>query len=247
MNKIISAILSETTHRPWPLPAQRWCYYQEWNSALFLHWEISPLLLKPLLPSSLKADVFDGSCYVSLVAFTMNRIRPRFLPSVSLLSHFDEVNLRTYVVTEDKPGVYFLNIEAGKRLSSLVAKTLSGLPYEYSRVTLSMNCYQAQHPQKPFYLNTCFKPASKILASGKSTLDTWLTERYALYLDVDDNLYRYHIHHKPWDLQRVEFQLSEIDYSAGDFNLNQHNLHSAHYSKGVNVVSWSRERVSGNG
>lgn len=247
MTTTIPTILEAVAHRPWPLPESRWIYYQEWNRALFLHWQVPRDVLKSLLPSHLEPDEHSGKCYVSLVAFTMEHIRPRVLPALSFISNFDEINLRTYVVKDDKPGVYFLTIEAGKRLSSFVAKTLSGLPYEYSHLRRSTNTYQAEHPTKPFHLNTRFNPGSQISKGDKSTLDNWLTERYALYLDSDENLYRYLIHHKPWNLQNVELQELRVSYDAGDMNLNQNNLHSTHYSEGVNVVSWGRERVVGVG
>lgn len=75
--------------------------------------------IRDLVPSKLKIDTFDGNAYVSLVAFTMEKIRPRYLPAIKFISCFDEINLRTYIDNDNKKGVYFLNIEAGKLLSSL--------------------------------------------------------------------------------------------------------------------------------
>jgi|AntRauTorcE11898_2_1112593.scaffolds.fasta_scaffold22995_1 uncharacterized protein YqjF (DUF2071 family) len=243
MKRISDSTFSEIDHRPWPIPQNHWLYYQEWNEAHFLHWKIPPTLLKPLLPPTLKADEIDNACYISLVAFTMNRIRPRFLPSLSLISRFHEVNLRTYVVADNKPGVYFLSIEAGKRISSFLAKSLSGLPYTYSDLRRSEHCYEANHPAKSSYLKSTFIPGSEISENEKSPLEIWLTERYALYLDVDDALYRYEIHHKPWKLQNVTLRKLDVSYEAGEMTLNHENLHSAHYSPGVQVVSWPRERI----
>ena len=42
----------------------------------------------------------------------MEQIRPRYLPAVSLVSDFHEINLRTYIDNDERKGVYFLNIEA---------------------------------------------------------------------------------------------------------------------------------------
>src|SRR5690606_7655888 len=113
----IDKILSDTKHRTYDLPEGKWIYYQEWNRAVILHWEVTVEVLQKLVPQKLKIDTFDGSAYVSLVAFTMEKIRPRYLPSVSLISNFDEINIRTYIDNDNKKGVYFLNIEAGKLLS----------------------------------------------------------------------------------------------------------------------------------
>ncbi|MFI5140035.1 MAG: DUF2071 domain-containing protein, partial [Sphingobacteriales bacterium] len=77
---------------------------QEWNHSLFLHWKISVELLKPLIPKDLIVDTFEGESWISLVAFTMERIRPRGMPAVSAISNFHEINLRTCVLRDKAPG-----------------------------------------------------------------------------------------------------------------------------------------------
>ncbi len=132
--KIIDDILSETKHRSFNYPKNKWRYYQEWNNALFLHWKVPFDALRNLVPQDLNLDTYDGEVYVSLVAFTMQKIRPRNLPAIKFISDFDEINVRTYIDNNNKKGVYFLNIEAEKQLSAFIAKTLSGLPYEKSNI-----------------------------------------------------------------------------------------------------------------
>ena len=137
----IHDILAVTRHRPFNLPAGKWQYYQEWNNALFLHWKVPAATLRHLVPERLEIDTFHGESYVSLVAFTMENIRPRYLPAVKFISCFDEINLRTYVRHNGKAGVYFLNIEAGKYLSAVIARGLSGLPYEKAQISRQTNHY----------------------------------------------------------------------------------------------------------
>ncbi|MBK7291119.1 MAG: DUF2071 domain-containing protein [Chitinophagaceae bacterium] len=132
--KISEKLLSDTSKRPWEIPPGKWSYYQEWNNALFLHWKISPEELKKHTPANLDVDFYNGESWVSLVAFTMERISPRNMPSVSMISNFHEINIRTYLSKEHKSGVYFLNIKAGKRLSSFIAKKISGLEYQFSKI-----------------------------------------------------------------------------------------------------------------
>lgn len=115
-------ILNHINHRSWKIPKQKWSFYQEWNKAIFLHWEIAPELLEQFIPKNLQIDTFKGKAWISLVAFTIEKIRPRQLPSFAPISKFHEINLRTYVIKDHKPGVYFLNIEAEKLLSAYIAK-----------------------------------------------------------------------------------------------------------------------------
>ncbi|WP_237151154.1 DUF2071 domain-containing protein [Pontibacter actiniarum] len=84
--------------------------------------------LVKLVPDDLEIDLFKGKPWVSLVAFTMEKIRSRNLPYFSPVSNFDEINIRTYVKYNNKAGVYFRSIEGGAKISCQVAKSLSELP-----------------------------------------------------------------------------------------------------------------------
>jgi len=59
--------------------------------------------------------------------------RPRHLLSLSFVSDFGEITLRTYIDNNNKKGLYFLSIESEKFLSAFIAKSVSGLPYERQR------------------------------------------------------------------------------------------------------------------
>ena len=80
----IADLLQRTAHRPSPLPNGRWSYYQEWNDAVFLHYGVPANAIKDLLPPGLELDTFHGETWVSIVGFTMQRVRPRSLPSDSI-------------------------------------------------------------------------------------------------------------------------------------------------------------------
>ena len=237
-------IIQSISHRPWTLPNGQWSYYQEWNNALFLHWKVSTEELTKLIPSNISVDTFSGDSWVSLVAFTMEQIRPRCLPSVSTISDFHEINVRTYLTQDNKQGVYFLNIEAEKQISTFVAKLLTGLPYEKATIDRKNKGknqkYIATNKSKGFQLDTTFTVKQKI--TNKSELDNWLTERYCLYLDKGNKLYRYEIHHKPWELNQVEILNLTTDYKIGNISLNR-KPDLTHYSDGVKVIAWQRQNL----
>lgn len=240
---ITREILSQTTHRPWLLPESPWRWYQEWNKALFLHWTLPAEVVRPLVPTRLLLDRFNGQTWISLVASRMEKIRPRNLPPVSALSDFYEINLRAYVSHNGKAGVYFLNIEAEKFLSVLIARTLSGLPYEKAAIARSeqgnMARYLSRNPRKDFSLDASFE-----LGQGnvpKTELDWWLTERYCLYLDRGRKLYRFDIHHAPWELSPVKLTDFKVHYRLNNFFTLPTMPDSYHYSPGVKVVAWREE------
>jgi uncharacterized protein YqjF (DUF2071 family) len=237
----IKDIIADTLHRPFPIPNGRWRYYQEWNNVLFLHWKVPVEILRDLVPSKFQLDQFEGNCYVSLVAFTMEKIRPRGLPAVGFVSKFGEVNLRTYIDNDNKKGVYFLSMEAEKFISGFIAKSVSGLPYKKSMIKQGDNSYQSTNTQKGFHLNAAFD--IKETLTHKSELDKWLTERYCLYFDYRNRFYRYDVHHKEWEIKKVELKQLSLSYTVGHLRLTEKDPWLAHYSPGVKVLAWEKERL----
>jgi uncharacterized protein YqjF (DUF2071 family) len=238
---IIQDMISSLSHRPYPLPTGVWRYYQEWNDALFLHWQVPFEVLRQHVPATLRLDSFEGNCYISLVAFTMQNIRPIGLPAVKFISDFHEINMRTYVEHNGKKGVYFLNIEAEKHLSVFIAKNISGLPYRRSVMRRSAEKYSCVHPSDDFNFEAKFSIGEII--QDKTALDKWLTERYCLYLDQDENVFRYDIHHKEWELQQVELNQMKLKYDRTGFSLVDRTPLLTHYSKGVQVIAWRKQKI----
>ncbi len=239
-----AAILQHTAHRPWDIPAGRWAYYQEWNDALFLHWKVDGDELAKLVPAGLSPDCFDGAAWISVVAFTMERIRPWLLPSFPPVSDFHEINVRTYLTGEDKPGVFFLSIEAQKRFSARVARLLSGLPYEHARMSRGMSgdraWYSSGNRRSGSRLEARYTVGREI--TDKSALDLWLTERYCLYMQEAGKVHRYEIHHRPWRLYEVDIHELVTVYSFGGLLLDRR-PDLAHYSDGVQVLAWEKEAL----
>lgn len=237
----ISEILKDLQHRPWELPQTPWHYYQEWNHVLFFHWAVDAEVLKPLIPPGLELDIFDGKAWISLVPFTMQKIRPKFLPAVSVVSDFHEINLRTYVSKDGKSGVYFINIEAEKHFSAFLSRNLSGLPYEKALIKRSEGKYSSSNIFKKFALDVEF--AVKENVSEKSELEKFLTERYALFLERKGILFRYDIHHREWKIKMLEVKKLHLDYKLPGLDLANKQPDLVHYSDGVEVVAWRKVRV----
>jgi len=63
-----------------------------------------------------------------------------------------------------------------------------------------------------------------------------------LYVDADENLYRYDIHHIPWPLHQLTLYELQTDYVLGDLNLNELPL-KVQYSSGVQVIAWNKIQV----
>lgn len=232
-------ILNKTKHRAWDIPNQNWQFYQEWNRAIFLHWQVDLKELKKFVPEEIEIDLFEGKPWVSLVAFTMEKIRPRYLPYFSPISNFDEINIRTYVKFKNKTGVYFLSIEGGKLLSCKVSKLISELPYRFSKIKITSNKYLSSNSKFKDELSIDFSIGKKV--QTKSELDHWLTERYALFQDTKTSINAFEIHHLEWEIKELETKKLKIDYSRFGKLVNR-KPDKIQYSDGVKVLAWGKKK-----
>lgn len=236
----IKEILSTTDHRPWPIPTRNWKYYQEWNDAVFLHWQVDLPALQGLVPPDLEIDLFEGKPWISTVAFTMDKIRPRYLLSFSPISNFHEINIRTYVKKGNKSGVYFLSIEGGTRISCEVARVLSELPYRYSKINRTKNLYYSENEFFRDRMKIRYETGQSI--KEKSELDLWLTERYALFQDTESAINEFEIHHLEWPIYNIDIIELDIDYPRFNEFMGR-KPHRIHYSTGVKVIAWDKKKT----
>lgn len=236
----INEILKIKNHRPWELPNESWSFYQEWNNAIFLHFKVELEELKQYIPKELEIDLFEKKPWVSVVAFTMEKIRPKNIPAFSPISNFHEINIRTYVKMNNKTGVYFLSIEGGTKLSCKIAKFISDLPYRYSLIERTSKLYSSSN--LIFKDELCFKFEIGKQIKHKSKLDNWLTERYALFQETDNYINEYEIHHLPWLINNVEVKSLKCNYPRFK-NLLNNKPDKMQYSKGVKVIAWEKNRI----
>ncbi|KEO84622.1 YqjF family protein [Tumebacillus flagellatus] len=187
-----------------------WMMLQDWADLCFLHYAFDPDMLRPHLPAGMELDVFDGRAYVSIVPFYMKRIRLRLEPDF-LSMHFGELNLRTYVTVNGRPGVYFWSIDADSWLGSVMAKLIYHLPYHDADIALVENdgvfeFNSVRGGAGPVANFSCrYRPTSEVFEAESGSLEAFLTQRFSLFsTDAEGNLYRGDIEHGTWPLQHAE-------------------------------------------
>lgn len=238
-------------HRPWPLPASPWVMAQSWHDLLFAHWPVEIAKLHAQIPERLRIDTFDGQAWLAVVPFRMTGIRLRRTPAMPWLSAFPELNVRTYVTYDGKPGVWFFSLDAGNPIAVAVARAWFHLPYFRARmVCLERDGWieyasRRSHSAAPAAaLEGHYRPVGPVNFPRPGTLEHFLTERYCLYtLDGRDNLIRAEIHHQPWPLQVAEAEFSQnsmataLGITPPAFKL------LLHFAKRQDVKVWRPKRV----
>jgi uncharacterized protein YqjF (DUF2071 family) len=202
----IEDILKHTENRNYSLPDRPWKYYQEWHDVLMLHYRVDQSYLEKLLPEGLHLDTFEGSSWVSFFSFSVKNLRPRLMPPLPYVSSFNEINLRTYVIKDGVPGIYMLIIEADKLVDVFIPRWFLGIPYVKATMQSSSGYFCPTNKTKSRGLEVEFKCKPPI--GSKPPLDTWLTERHALYVKRNKRLFRFDIHHKEWKLQEAVIGVS---------------------------------------
>ena len=238
--------LDHTSHRPWPLPQERWLWRQSWGDLAFIHYRVDANALRALLPSSLKLQEFDGSAWVAIVPFRMRDVMRGTLPSPPPLSSFPEVNLRTYVECNGRPGVWFLSLDADCWPIVLGGRLLYGIPYFKARMAHGFEEGWVQFESVRFRTRTCFRasyrPIGPTFYPKAGTFEHWVAERYCLYSNHGGELLGIEVHHRPWPLQPAEAQIHECGlWEAAGLETPQGEMR-CHYSAGVEVVSYAAYR-----
>ncbi len=198
--------------RPTPRPERPWIMQQRWERVLFLHWRVDAADLRARLPAGLDIQERDGSAWVSLLPMHIADMRLRWMVPVVHLTHFAEINLRTYVSHRGRPGVWFLRILAANRVGSWIGRNVFDTPYEDAAVRCEWDGdgVQAVGERGDSRLRVDYRPAGPPSAPPAGSLDEFLAERYALFARRRrGGLALGAVQHAPWQLQEVEYDLHD--------------------------------------
>lgn len=234
---------AELDHRVWPLPPGSWWWAQVWEDLAFLHWPVPAQELQSRIPVGLEVEEFDGTAWIGVVPFRL-RIRARGLPALPKIGAFPEINVRTYVRTGGRPGVWFFSLDAPSRFAIWAARWLYNLPYSRSRFEVksggdgvTYRCERLDSAASARFSGR-YRPTGPVAPASPGTLDHFLTERYCLYAaDSGGGLHRGEIHHAPWPLAPAEAEIEENTMVA-PFGLTLEGSPRVAFSRRIEVATW---------
>jgi len=218
---------------------------QTWNDLLFAHYPVRSETISHLIPPELTLDTFEGEAWISITPFALANMRLRRLPPIPGTDDFCELNVRTYVTAEGKPGIWFFSLDAGNSLAVWGARRAFHLPYFRARMTCkteqgithySSRRTHAQSP--PAELRVDYHPTSAVNQARAGTLAHWLAERYCLYSrDRYGKVYRGEIHHVPWPLQDAEADI-RLNTMTKQIDVQLSGAPLLHFAKRQDVLIW---------
>lgn len=216
---------------------------QAWRDLLFLHWEVDAEFVRQALPPGLEVDLHDGKAWLGVVPFDMQGVTLRGFPAPPSLCDFPEINLRTYVTVNGKPGVWFFSLDVPGALAVWTARTFFNLPYFKAEVRVERKGgdIQYHHRREKLHFEADYR-ARKAVEPAEGSFEHWATARYCLYTaDRKGRLLRGNIHHAPWPLQHAEVDIHENTLLQNFPTGERHP--SALFSKRLDVVVYPMEGV----
>lgn len=196
----------------------------EWRKLLMANYIVDPELLLPYLPHKTELDLWDGSCYVSLVGFMFLNTKIKGI-KVPFHTNFEEVNLRFYVRYLDrdewKRGTVFIKEIVPKPALTFVANMVYGEHYE----TLPMShgwktegdVLTVEYSWKKNDRWNSMKVNSSLtqtdIASG--SVEEFITEHYWGYTKITEELTsEYGVEHPVWKVYDIKNYFIVVDFGG---------------------------------
>lgn len=194
----------------------------EWRKLAIANYAIDKDLLTPYLPVGTELDLWNGTCYVSLIGFLFKNTKLLGF-SIPFHANFEEVNLRFYVKYKDgdtiKRGVVFIKEIVPKFALSVVANTIYNENYETMPMTHSWSETEDQRDVEyrwrcknewQSFAVTANKRLSEIPADSEAAFITEHYWGYARYSDTKTN--EYEVRHPKWAQYKVKSFKIAVDF-----------------------------------
>ncbi|MEM6365020.1 MAG: DUF2071 domain-containing protein [Planctomycetota bacterium] len=222
-----------------------------WSDLLFAHWAVEPDVVASQLPAGVNLDTRDGRAWLGVVPFRMSNTTPRFCPPVPGLSEFLELNVRTYVTVDGKPGVWFFSLDAESWVAVRVARATFNLPY--MDATMSIESQDDGTIHYSSVRTHRHEPAAQYVADYRAngdyrearpgSLEHWLTARYCLYsVNRRGHILRGEIDHPPWRLADATYR-EDCNTMGDGFGLVLNDKPHLMVAEPVDVRAWLVKQV----
>lgn len=194
----------------------------EWRKLAIANYEVDSGVLEEFLPYGTELDMYQGRCYVSLLAFMF--LNTRLLGfKIPFHINFEEVNLRFYVKRREggewKRGVVFLKEIVPKPAIAWVANTVYNENYETLPMTHlweeSGNERRVEYSWKKSSKWNGFNiRAARIAEEIKADSETeFITEHYWGYARVSaSKTHEYEVIHPRWKAYEVLDYSLDVDF-----------------------------------
>lgn len=196
-------------------------FLADWLGVVFIHYEVPAAELQSHVPFEI--DLFEGKAYVSLVAFTMQRMRP-FLGGklaawlLKPIARNDFLNLRAYVRHNGEPGIYFMTEWMNNPFSVRLGPMTFGLPYNFGTLNYQNELETGvlrgtvqDAANKSFFAYEATPTHTHFTPCSAGSLDEFLLERYTAFTSHAGTRRFFRIWHPSWNQQRIDISVTDSE------------------------------------
>lgn len=195
----------------------------EWRKLAIANYAIDRRILNPYLPYKTEIDLWDGTCYVSLVGFMFVNTRVRGF-RIPYHINFEEVNLRFYVRHKSKGewrrGVVFIKEIVPKHAITFIANNIYKEKYETLPMMHSWIEYEDEISVAYNWKKRQWH-SFKVVASTPSNLlvpgseEEFITEHYWGYTKITDHkTSEFAVEHPRWEMYTVKNFIIDVNFEA---------------------------------
>ena len=194
----------------------------EWRKLAIANYAINPAVLQKYIPHKTELDLWNNTCYVSLIGFMFKNTKMLGL-KIPFHIDFEEVNLRFYVKyfenNQWKRGVVFIKELVPKSALTFVANTFYN--EHYQTVPMSHKWELVDENINITYAWKYYNKEQKISVLAENNLQEippnseteFITEHYWGYNKVFENkTFEYEVTHPKWQIYSVKEYEINVDY-----------------------------------
>lgn len=195
----------------------------EWRKLAIANYAVDPAVLEKYLPAKTELDLWNETCYVSLVGFMFTNVRLLGIP-IPFHTNFEEVNLRFYVRHNDsgewRRGVVFIKELVPKRAITFVANTI--YKEHYQTVKMNHRWKLDTNPMEISYswYNGNLKSSFSVKTSNQSqdlaanSEAEFITEHYWGYTRISETkTAEYEVKHPRWETYAVQDFSIDVNFA----------------------------------
>lgn len=223
-------------------------FYADWMRALMMHFEADAEQLQRAVPYQL--DLHEGRAFVTLVAFTMENMRPRIGGRLGAwllkpIATHDFLNVRTYVRHNGEPGIHFLAEWLSNWLAVQLGPVSFGLPYRHGRINYDHHWETGRirgrvtdaRTQSQFSYRADLEIGAPLESCAHDSLDAWLMERYTAFNAARGRRRFFRVWHPPWPQAGASARVQDDSLLTTSWPwFAQARLVGANYSPGLKQV-----------
>jgi len=193
----------------------------EWRKLIMANYAVDQKILEPYLPHQTEIDLWNNTCYVSLVGFMFVNTKVKGI-RVPCHVNFEEVNLRFYVRHysngEWRRGVVFISEIVPKPMLAFVANTIYKEHYKamYMRHTwqLTGNNLHVAYKWKKERWHSISVNAEPVLQKIDSNSEAaFITDHYWGYTKIGEHeTSEYSVEHPSWEVYPARDYSIDVDF-----------------------------------